>query len=91
MHQPSATGGLWWSRVQRQSVDNRIGAFVLQVTLSPKSHFMFQELLSANDSTIPSHETLVNALIWEKASQGKGSLGNIDLNSYLFLGTNKDV
>lgn len=46
---------------------------------------MFQELLYANVSKIPFHETSANGVIWGKASQGKISLGNIELNIYLSL------
>lgn len=41
------------------------------ISLSSKTYFMFQELLYANVSKIPFHETSANGVIWGKASQGK--------------------
>lgn len=54
---------------------------------------MFQELLCDGASKIPFHETLVNAVIWVKASQGKRSLRNTELklNGYQFLGLYKNL
>lgn len=46
---------------------------------------MFQELLYANVSKIPFHETSTNGVIWGKASQDKISLGNSELSIYLLL------
>ena len=37
----------------------------------PKTYFMFQELLYANVSKLPFHESSANGVIWGKASQGK--------------------
>lgn len=70
-----------------QSTSNRTCVFVLLITVF-QANFRFQELLCDSASKILFHETLVNAVIWVKASQGKRSLGNTELklNSYQFLG-----